>query len=237
MPPTPAPRRAIVTGGGTGLGRACVQALLEDGYEVLSLGLDREDPIDHPALESRAFDVTDAAAIAALAAETDGLDALICAAGTILHEGREFTDEGFARVMEVNLRGTQSLCFALRPALAARRGAVVTFASMWSIFGSARNPAYSASKGAVESLTRAMAAAWAPEGIRVNAVAPGWVRTRMAVAAMTNPERAGPILARIPQGRWGEPAEVGAVIRFLVSPAASYVTGVVLPIDGGYSIA
>ena len=232
-----APRRAIVTGGGTGLGRACVQALLDDGYSVLSLGLDREAPIDHPALESRSFDVTDTAAIAALAREVDALDALVCAAGTILPERREFTDAGFAKVMEVNVHGTQALCYALHPALAARRGAVITFASMWSIFGSGRNPAYSASKGAVESLTRALAVAWATDGIRVNAVAPGWVRTRMAVAAMTDPDRAGPILARIPQGRWGEPEEVGAVVRFLVSPAASYVTGVVLPIDGGYSIA
>lgn len=236
MPPSPAPRRAIVTGGGTGLGRACVLALLEDGFEVLSLGLDREEPIDHPALETRAFDVTDPAAIAALAAGTEGLDALILAAGILLPDGREFTDEGFAKVMDVNLTGTQALCYALRPALAARRGAVVTFASMWSIFGSSRNPAYSASKGAVESLTRALAAAWAPEGIRVNAVAPGWIRTRMAAGAMNNPERAGPIMARIPQGRWGEPKEVGAVVRFLVSPAASYVTGVTLPVDGGYSI-
>lgn len=230
-------RKAIVTGGGTGLGQAAVRQLLDDGFEVLALGMDIEERIEHPAHAFREFDVTDASAIARLAEETAGLDAMINAAGIILHEGREFGGDGFSQVMEVNLRGTQEMCFAFARPLKARKGAVVNFASMWSMFGSGRNPAYSASKGAVESLTRALAVAWGGDGIRVNAVAPGWVRTRMSVNAMTTPERAGPILSRIPAGRWGEPAEVAAAIGFLVSPAAGYINGVTLPIDGGYSIA
>ena len=229
-------RMAIVTGGGTGLGQAVARQLLNDGFEVLALGIDVEDEIDDPAHSFRHFDVTDRAAVARLADETDGLDALVNAAGIILHEGREFRNEGFAQVMDVNLRGTQEMCFSFQTALKARRGAVVNFASMWSIFGSGRNPAYSASKGAVESLTRALAVAWGGDGVRVNAVAPGWIETRMSVNAMTTPERAGPILARIPAGRWGKPSDVAAAVGFLVSPAARYINGVTLPIDGGYSV-
>lgn len=233
---TPDHRLAIVTGGATGLGLACSRQLLEDGFHVLSLGVDAEEEIDHPAYTHRRFDVTDADAIAALARETPQLDALVNAAGIIQHEGREFTQDGFDKVMAVNLGGTQRLCFALKEALAARGGAVVNFASMWSVFGSPRNPAYSASKGAVLQLTRALAHGWGGQ-VRVNAVAPGWIRTRMSQAAMNDPERAGPILKRIPAGDWGEPADVAAAVSFLVSPAARYITGVMLPVDGGYSIA
>lgn len=228
---------AIVTGGGTGLGQACVKHLLADGYRVWSLGLDVEETIDHADLVEDCFDITDSDAIARLAGGFKRVDALVNAAGTILYDRREFTNDGFDKVMEVNFRGTQQLCFALERQLKQARGAIVNFASMWSIFGSAGNPAYSASKGAVESFTRALAASWGPSGVRTNAVAPGWVKTRMAVNAMSNPERAEPIMKRIPMARWGEPKEVGQVVGFLVSPAASYINGVTLPVDGGYAIA
>lgn len=230
-------RVAVVTGGGTGLGQACVKKLLEQGYRVLSLGMDVEEVIEDAAHEHRTFDVTDEAAIADLVAGLERLDVLVNAAGIILHEKRELTDAGFDKVMMVNLTGTQRLCYACEDLLAASGGSVINFASMWAIFGSGRNPGYSASKGAVLSFTRALASGWAPRGIRVNAVAPGWVKTRMATEAMNNPERNSKILERIPQGRWGEPSEVAEAVAFLASPAASYINGVLLPIDGGFAIA
>lgn len=230
-------RLAVVTGGGTGLGLAAVKRLRREGYRVVALGMDREEVLDDPGASFVDFDVTDRAAIEAFARSVDGLDALVNAAGIILHDGAEFTPEGFGRVMDVNVNGTQSISVALRQALAARRGSIVNFASMWSLFGSGRNPGYATSKGAVLQLTRSLAVAWAPEGIRVNAVAPGWVRTRMATRAMNDPDRAGPILKRIPLARWGEPEEVASVVSFLLSDEARYVTGVMVPVDGGYGVA
>jgi NAD(P)-dependent dehydrogenase (short-subunit alcohol dehydrogenase family) len=107
---------------------------------------------------------------------------------------------------------------------------------MYAFFGAPHAPAYSASKGGVAQLTKSLAAAWAKDGIRVNAIAPGWIDTEMARGAMQDPLRAGPILARTPMGRWGQPEDVAAAVLFLLSDAARFVTGTVLPVDGGYLI-
>jgi NAD(P)-dependent dehydrogenase (short-subunit alcohol dehydrogenase family) len=226
---------AIVTGGGTGLGLAVATRLAADGYSVLALGLDREDTLPS-GIEFRRFDVTDERAVDKLAQEFGELDALVNAAGIILHDNAEFSRDGFRKVMDINLGGTQLLTYALKPALTKRKGAVVNFASLWSVFGSSRNPAYSASKGAVLQLTKALAVAWAPEGIRVNAVAPGWMVTRMTISARNVPERNAAITPRIPMGRWGQPDEIADVVGFLISNQARYVTGVMIPVDG-YSAA
>jgi NAD(P)-dependent dehydrogenase (short-subunit alcohol dehydrogenase family) len=143
---------------------------------------------------------------------------------------------GFERVLAVNLGGTMRMCVAAKPKLAAARGAIVNLGSMYSFFGAAHAPAYAASKGAVVQLTKSLAAAWAADGIRVNALAPGWIDTDMARPALQDPVRAAPIMARTPMKRWGTPDDVAVAALFLLSDAARFVTGVVLPVDGGYLI-
>jgi len=236
-PHVASPRIAVVTGGGTGLGLACAKRLIAQGYTVHALGRDQEEEVSDPAFRFQSFDVTDEAAAEAFARDLPGVDALVNAAGIILHDQAEFSPAGFRKVVDVNLNGSQLMASVLHGALKARGGSVVNFASMWSYFGSGRNPAYSASKGAVVQLTRSLAVAWAADGIRVNAVAPGWIKTRMSINAMTDPVRSEPIMRRIPLGIWGEPSDIAAAVWFLLSSEARYVTGTTLPVDGGFSVA
>ncbi|MEN9315437.1 MAG: 2-dehydro-3-deoxy-D-gluconate 5-dehydrogenase, partial [Pseudomonadota bacterium] len=119
--------------------------------------------------------------------------------------------------------------------LKARGGSIVFIGSVMSFFGGPKQPAYSASKGAVRNLTMSLACAYAADGIRVNAVAPGWVLTNLSRGAREDPARNAMILSRVPVGRWADPAEIADPILFLCSDAARYVTGTVMPVDGGYT--
>jgi NAD(P)-dependent dehydrogenase (short-subunit alcohol dehydrogenase family) len=169
-----------------------------------------------------------------LVAKFDRLDALVNCAGAA--SIGEFELESFMRTVDINLTGTMRVCVAARSLLAKQAGAIVNIASMYAAFGSPIVPGYAASKGGVVQLTKSLAAAWAKEGIRVNAIAPGWIKTGMSRPVWTNEETAAPIVARTPMGRWGEPAECGDVIGFLCSPGARFVTGVTIPVDGGYLV-
>jgi len=136
----------------------------------------------------------------------------------------------------INLTGTMRCCTHARTKLAAARGAIVNIASILSIFGGARVPGYAASKGGVAQLTRSLAIAYADDGIRVNAIAPGWVRTALTQALQDDAERSAAIVARTPLKRWAEPADVAGAALFLASGAAAFITGTLLPVDGGYHV-
>lgn len=230
-------KHALVTGGTRGIGFGIASALLDAGYAVTVTGLTPDEIVDtpkHPHLNAIMLDVTSDSGVAASVIGFQQLDVLVNCAGTILREGREFTIEGFQKVLDVNLTGTMRMCMAAKPLLEASGGCIINTASLWSFFGGGLTPAYTASKGGVAQLTKALAVAWAPT-IRVNAIAPGWIETELTKAAQADPARSDAIIARTPQGRWGKPDDIGGAVVFLCSDAARFITGTILPIDGGYT--
>ena len=181
------------------------------------------------------LDVTDNAAVTALAAATPRLDLLVnCAA--ITSRGEEMEPAFFQKVVDVNLHGSFRTALAFHPQLAASRGCLLNIASMYATFGSPQNPAYGASKAAVAQLTKSLAIAWAADGVRVNAISPGFIVTQQSARSRTNPDHVARVTARTPLGRWGEPADIAGTALFLASPLAVFITGAVIPVDGGYSI-
>jgi NAD(P)-dependent dehydrogenase (short-subunit alcohol dehydrogenase family) len=228
-------KTVVITGGTSGIGRETALAFSRAGAHVIAAGLEKDDPLP-PEIQKVVLDIHDQAAVEALFVGVAELHALVNAAG-IIRRDAEFEVDVFADVVSVNLTGTMRVCAAARPRLLAGGGSIVNFASMYSFFGAARAPAYSASKGAIAQLTRSLAVAWAPDGIRVNAVAPGWIATTLTQPLRDDPARSVPILSRTPFGRWGKPEEIAGPVLFLTSDAASFVTGAILPVDGGYSAA
>ena len=232
-------REVLVVGGTSGIGRAIAEAFAGEGNRVTVTGLADEDvrQADRAPLKAVQLDVTNAEQVEALLASFTQLDVLVNSAGTIRRGEAEHEAAVFAHVIDVNLNGMMRTCAAAKRLLIGSRGCVINIASMLSFFGSGAAPAYSASKGGVAQLTKSLAIAWAPQGVRVNAIAPGWIETALTAPLVANESRRNAILARTPLGRWGQPADVAGAALFLASPAAAFITGVVLPVDGGYSIA
>ena len=229
--------RAVVVGGARpdGIGWAAALAFAKRGYAVSVTGGTEAEVAgaeSHPDITTCVLDVRDTAAVNAFFDSLDRVDALVNCAGAADPHG-EFTADGFARIIDINLTGTHRCCIAAREKLAAAKGAIVNVGSIYSTFGSGQTPAYSSSKGGVVLLTRSLANAWGPD-IRVNAVAPGWIQTGMAKPVFDNTEWAEKLIGRVPLQRFGVPSELADPIVFLCSPEATYITGVLLPVDGGY---
>ena len=235
-------RHVFITGGTSGIGAAIARAFAATGARVTATGATPAEVQSAQAqglnagIAFEVMDVRDGDAVKARLGRDDGLDVLVNCAGIIQRQA-ELDPEAFARTVDINLNGTMRTCAAARAALKARSGCIVNTASMLSFFGGGLVPGYSASKGGVAQLTKSLAIAYAPDRVRVNAVAPGWIATPLTQALQDDPVRSGQILGRTPLARWGQPEDVADPVLFLASEAARFITGVVLPVDGGYLIA
>jgi NAD(P)-dependent dehydrogenase (short-subunit alcohol dehydrogenase family) len=232
--------RVLVVGGAGDIGAAISQAFLDAGCEVVATGVDDAALASstlkaQPRLRLAPLDVTSDAQVAACVAELGTLSTLVNCAG-ILARFKEFEVETFQKVIDVNLTGAFRLCTACKPLLAANDGggAIVNIASMNAFVALPWIPAYCASKGGVVMLTKSLALAWAADGVRVNAVAPGYVETQINAAGRQDLAHYERIRSRIPQGRWAQPDDIAGSAVFLASNAANYITGTVLAVDGGF---
>ena len=227
--------RVLVVGGTSGIGAGIAAAFLAEHAEVTVTGATEAEAsaAAHTGFQSLVLDVRDAGQVDSVIGAASALDHLVYCAG-IIRRGAEHDPAVFAEVLEINLTGAMRLASAARPLLAARGGTITLMASMLSFFGGGLVPGYSASKGGIVQLTKSLAIAYASNGIRVNAIAPGWIATDLTKPLRADPAREAAILGRTPLGRWGEAEDVAGGALFLASPMAGFVTGTVLPIDGGY---
>ncbi len=235
-------QKALVTGGSGGLGEAMAEALHDAGATVAVAGTSARvhevaARLCGPGLLA---DLSDRDAPATLFAEAlkqlGQVDILVTAHGMITrHPAADYPLDEWERTLAVNLTSVFSLCqLAGRHMLARGSGKIINLSSELAFSGGVRVPAYTASKGGVAQLTKGLANEWAGRGVNVNAIAPGYIDTPMTVNLVRDADRSAQILARIPAGRWGRPADLQGAAVFLASAASDYVHGVVLPVDGGW---
>jgi NAD(P)-dependent dehydrogenase (short-subunit alcohol dehydrogenase family) len=242
-------KTAIVTGGGSGLGLAIAERFVQADIRTIIIGRDtaRLDAAKEKigdGCETISYDLTQLAGIPKLVNDLvdrfGNIDILVNNAGINMKKDlQEVTDDEFAKVILTNVSSVFALSREVIRCMLDKKseGAIINISSMASQYGLPKVIAYTASKAAIEGMTRAMAVELSPRGIRVNCIAPGFIATDMSAKALNNdPERKQRVLARTPMGRLGEPADIGDAALFLASDAARYITGVVLPVDGGNSV-
>lgn len=231
-------RHALVTGANTGIGQAIAVALAQAGARVTAAARRECDETLAliPGAKAIRLDFADPLAARDTFAGQD-YDILINNAGTIRRaDSLDFTEEDWDAVMDVNLKAVFFTAQAFARALVGRGtgGAIINIASLLSFQGGIRVPSYTAAKHGVAGLTKLLANEWAAKGINVNAIAPGYIETNNTTALRADPDRNEAILARIPAGRWGRPEDIAGTAVFLASPAAAYIHGAILNVDGGW---
>lgn len=214
-----------------GIGTSIADTFAASGADVTITGVEAEAL--GTSLTYFQLDITDTVAVRAFAHHRE-CDVLVnCAA--ITKRGEEHAPDFFSHVVDVNLTGSFRCAAALHDAMK-NGGRVINVASMYARFGSPRNPAYGASKAGIEQLTKSLAIAWAPDGIRVNAVAPGFIITEQSARAREDTAFTAAIEARTPLKRWGQPKDIAGAVMFLASDQSAFMTGATVPVDGGYSV-
>ena len=230
----------LVAGGSSGIGLGIARSFAAAGARVHITGTrassDDYDS-DHSGLVFHQLDVAEAGSAVALSAEFETVDVVVSAVGTAVYGRAEYEPDTFRHIIDVNLNGVMDICTAFQPQLAeSDHGNLLLIGSVASFLAEPNQPAYSASKGGLLMLTKSLAVAWARHGIRVNGVAPGFVKTKLTEHRYDDPDVNEAITKQIPMRRWGETGEMGDASLFLSSSMASYITGQMLIVDGGLAL-
>tara|TARA_R110001599_G_scaffold83864_4_gene225282 strand:- start:1207 stop:1947 length:741 start_codon:yes stop_codon:yes gene_type:complete len=229
-----------IIGGSSGIGNATAHAFRNQGADVHVTGT-RPSEADYDAAEGsdlvgltyHQLDAADDSAIIALRQKFDRLDILVCSQGMVMYKRAEFEPENFARVVQVNLNSLMTCAGEFHDLLKQARGSLIIISSTAAFHATVGNPGYNASKAGAAGLTRTLGKAWAPDGIRVNGIAPGLIATKMTKVTTDNPQRREATVKSIPVGRIGDPDDMAGLALFLASPLAGYIVGQTIIADGG----
>ena len=229
-----------IIGGSSGIGNATAHAFRNRGAEVHVTGTrtseadyNADEGSDLEGLTYHRLDAADDSAIIALRQKFDKLDILVCSQGMVMYKRAEFEPENFAKVVQVNLNSLMTCAGEFHDLLKQARGSLIIISSTAAFHATVGNPGYNASKAGAAGLTRTLGKAWAPDGIRVNGIAPGLIATKMTKVTTDNPKRREATIRSIPVGRIGDPDDMAGLALFLASPLAGYIVGQTIIADGG----